>query len=1165
MSRRFSFPLFSLLLLTFLFCGTPHTRAENTPASYQELILVGHSAMMLADIDLSDDEWRWLRKKRVLRLGTWAPNSPPYDITSGSHDYSGISADYAQLIGRNLNIQTKVYYYPDYNSALNAIRTRQIDYLVLASERERNEGLILSTPYLPTVPAMVMNIDSTNTRRDLRIAIDPLYADNAELLKRYPEATRTKVTSTRHALESLSFRQLDLFVGDIAGAQYIVNQANLRNLSIRPIPDVNIRGFSFAALPENQTLITIFNKLLAAIPGNIRADIQRRWDGGVPLSMGNRNLLFTTLERRWLEKHPALKVAIVDDLAPISFFDSKGTLRGIAEDIITALATRTAVQFIPERYASLHQAQEAIASGEADILINSLYNSASKNGLLTTRTFLFNSWAEVRRKNELKHKGPPRLAVLTGGEPDATLAELYPGSPVTRQETLRAALEQLRLGLADIAIMPLINADFLVSHYYSDTLRINDSLDVEPARFVLAVAANNYPLATILDKTLLNIPPEDLHTITHNWYTNANLPGNIGPRPEKRVTPWWLPAAAGVLSLFCLLLAWYAFRLKRYNRQIARSILDTLPLPAYATDFKGRIRYVNDRFLNALSLPREETLGKHLSTLLPVQLDDAHTRILPSSRLIETERADKKISLQFWNELMLTPDGQATGYIGGWIDITAQQNLISELKKAKSAADKANRAKSTFLATMSHEIRTPMSAIIGMLELVLRRKSANQPDWDAIHTAYESANSLLILIGDILDVSRIESDRLVLHPERANIRQLIESVAAMFEGLARQRGLLFQLEIDSEISGDVLIDPVRFKQIVSNLLSNAIKFTQSGRILLRAAPEREDSTSLYLVLSVQDSGCGIDQDTQSRLFRPFQQGDMPATRQGAGLGLYICRTLAQMMEGDITLTSQPGIGTDVNVRLRVPRLTHLDLLPVSAPAQAPENPSRLILIVEDHPAGRMLLTHQLQYLGHRVLCASDGAQALALLEQQTPDLIITDCNMPRMSGYELTRTLRQRYAADITIWGLTANAQRAVREECLQAGMDDCLFKPISINTLSEKLATLPALPVHAWQHFSPEQIPAELLTPENREAFVRLQIEAIEEALLVLDGAPGTATLKEAMHKLRGGLSLIGAAPLIALCRQAEAAPEAPPLDALRQEAGLLSDELSAFQNMSS
>lgn len=1148
----------SLFLLALLFCGVFSARAANEPPAYQELSLVGHSAMMLADIDLTDEEWRWLRKKRVLRLGTWAPNSPPYDITSGSHDYGGISADYTQLITRNLNIQTKVYYYPNYEAALNALRIRQIDFLVLASDREQGEGLILSEPYLPAIPALVMNIDTANARRDLRIAIDPIYADNAELRKRYPEAGRTEVSSTRHALESLSFRQLDLFVGDMTSAQYIVNQANLRNLSIRPIPDINIRGFSFAALPENQTLITMFNKLLAAVPGNIRADIQRRWDGGVPLSTGSHHLLFTSLEHSWLEKHPSLKVAVVDDLAPISFFDGKGTLRGITEDILTAIAMRTSVQFVPVRYDSLRQAQEAIVSGEADILISAVYNSARKNGLLTTRSFLFNSWAEVRRKNGAKPKDAPRVAVLESGEPDATLAELYPGSPLLRTDTLHGALELLKRNQADIAIMPLINADFLVSHYYPDTLRINDSLNVEPARFVLAVAANNYPLATILDKTLLNIPPEDLHTITHNWYINANLPGNIAPRPEKRFAPWWLPGAGGALLLLCLMLGWYALLMRRRNGQIARSILDTLPVPAYATDFKGRIRYANGRLLSALSLSPEETLGKHLTQLLPVGTEDAHSSILPSSRQIEVELADKRMVLQFWNALMLTPDGQATGYVGGWIDITDQQRLINELKQAKSAADKANRAKSTFLATMSHEIRTPMSAIIGMLELVLRRKSANQPDWDAIHTAYESANSLLILIGDILDVSRIESDRLVLHPERANIRQLVESVAAMFEGLARQKGLLFQLEIDSEISGDVLIDPVRFKQIVSNLLSNAIKFTQSGRIRLQAAPEREDSSSLYLILGVQDSGCGIDAETQSRLFHPFQQGDMPATRQGAGLGLYICRTLAQMMEGGITLNSEPGIGTDVTVRLRVPRLAHLELPPVSSLSAAPEKPPRLILIVEDHPAGRMLLTHQLQYLGHQVICASDGAQALALLEQQTPDLIITDCNMPRMSGYELTRTLRQHYATDFIIWGLTANAQRAVREECLQAGMDDCLFKPISINTLAEKLATLPVCPQPGWQHFTPEQLPEELLTPENRQAFVKLQLDAIDEALRTLDGQPDNASLKGALHKLRGGLGLIGAEPLITLCRQAEATPEVQTLTALRQEAGALREELN-------
>jgi len=1149
------------LWFSLSFYAVPAAGETGGAAPYRELSLVGHSSMMLADIDLTNEEWRWLRKKRVLRLGTWAPNSPPYDITAGSHDYAGISADYAQLIGRNLNIQTRVHYYADYAAALNALRSRQIDFLVLAADREKAEGLLLSQPYQPAIPALVVNVDASEARRDLRIAIDPLYAGNEELLKRYPEAGQITVSSARHALESLSFRRLDLFIGDIAGAQYIVNQANLRNLSIRPLPDIATQGFSFAALPENRTLIAIFNRLLAAIPGSIRADIQRRWDGGVPLSMGSHHLLFSLMEQRWLEQHPSLKVAVVDDLAPISFFDNKGALRGVSEDILTAIATRIGVEFLPVRYASLRQAQEAVAKSEADILIGAIESSAGNSGLLTTRSFLFNSWAEVRRKRDDRRQKTPKIAVLDDGGAEMALAGSYPTGTGLRAETLRGALELLKRGQADMAIMPLINADFLIAHEYADTLRINDSLNVEPARFVLAVAGNNYPLAAILDKTLLNVPPEDIHTITHNWYTNANLPGNSVPHWDHHFMPWWLPGVGGGLCLLCAAFGWSAWRFRLRNRQIAAGILETLPDPAYATDFKGRIRYANTRLLDTLSLRMEDVQGKPLAQLLPPGDPDMRSGLPPFSRLLEIEILGRKASWQFWNELLLTRNGQASGYVGGWADVTDQQRLIRELKQAKSAADKANRAKSTFLATMSHEIRTPMSAIIGMLELALRRKSARQPpDWRAIHTAYESAGSLLILIGDILDVSRIESDRLVLHPERSNIRLLIESVAAMFEGVARQKGLLFQLEIDSEISGDVLIDPVRFKQIVSNLLSNAIKFTQTGRILLRAAPEREDSSSLYLNLCVQDSGCGIDPDTRQRLFQPFQQGDMPATRQGAGLGLYICRTLAHMMDGDITLHSQPGIGTDVSVRLRLPRLAPLALTPSTAPSPMPEMASRLIMIVEDHPAGRMLLTQQLQYLGQRVISAGDGVQALALLERQMPDLIITDCNMPRMSGYELARTLRQHHAENLVIWGLTANAQRAVKEACLLAGMDDCLFKPIGIDTLSQKLATLSVSPPSAWRHFAPEQLPAELLTPENRLAFVTLQLEAIDEALCVLSAPPNADELREALHKLRGGLALIGAAPLIALCRQASAATAASHLTDLRQEAGLLRDELQAW-----
>jgi two-component system, sensor histidine kinase len=382
--------------------------------------------------------------------------------------------------------------------------------------------------------------------------------------------------------------------------------------------------------------------------------------------------------------------------------------------------------------------------------------------------------------------------------------------------------------------------------------------------------------------------------------------------------------------------------------------------------------------------------------------------------------------------------------------------LAESLRAARHGAEAANRAKSAFLANMSHEIRTPFHGMLGMMSLLQdSRLSPKQAVY--LDTARESAHHLLAILNDILDISQLESGKLQVAPQTVDLMQLLNQVDALMRAQAMAKGLVLRINVAPDVPRWVRADPTRLRQIVFNLLSNALKFTSAGEIVLAVGNGSEGRIDF----SVTDSGIGMDDMTQARLFRRFMQGDERPSRRtsGTGLGLQISRDLARLMGGDITVKSAPGEGSTFTVSLPLMSVGAPALDPeAGAPATAaPARPLR-VLVAEDHAVNRAYLEAVLEKLGHHGVFVGDGHGAVLAVQTQPADepfdVVLMDLHMPDMDGFTAARTIRAMPPPQgrVPIVALTADAFQTSRELAREAGMEGFLTKPAHLPQLRDAL-----------------------------------------------------------------------------------------------------------------
>jgi len=1064
------------ILQSILVKGLASIGDDERQAITRKWVNFSESEQFGTEIALTEAEDEWLQEYKMIKIGVDPAWRPIEYIDVVTNRYQGIASDYVAYLEKTLAI--KMRYDPNLNweQVIDKVKAQEIDVLPAISKTiEREKYLNFTRPYLKFPYVVFTRSDSgiitdIDELLDKKIVVEKGYANYEILRTQYPQIKLLLVDNTQQALMALSTGSADAYMGNLAATSHILINQGITNIKVAaPTPFSN--ELAFAVRKDWPELVHIIQRVLDSMTLEQKNAFKKKWfairyeyntDYTLIWQVLALSLLVLFIFGLWLAQIRRQREAL-----RISDERFQLAMQASQEGLWDWNIKTDTVYFSPGYTEMLGYRQDELQAVNATWKAL-LHPEDKEAALVVVSNAIAQCLQQYKHEFRLQHKKGHYIDVLSIGsvisqdKEGRALRAIGTQQNITKSKQVQTALEQQKFALDVSSIVAITDIQGNITY-------VND-------KFCLI---SGYSQQELIGKNhrILNsgVHPKK---IWHEMFMQA-AKGNpwrqeICNRAKDGSLYWVDTTIIGLFSARGKLQQYIAIRtdiserkkaeqVLREREQQFSSLVHNIPgtFYQYKREKGWTVKFITAEIEQLSGFSVADFMAKGGCFEQLTHPDDQQQVIAHVEQAVAEHRAyameyriiHRDLSLRWVQEKgvpIFDEQGELLYLQGAMFDITENKQVELELLEAKQIAEQASHSKSDFLSNMSHEIRTPMNAIIGLGYLVLKT-DLNSQQQDYIHKIQNAGQSLLTIINDILDFSKIEAGKLHLESVNFQLDPLFDNLADLFRLSSEEKGVELIFDINANVPNQLIGDPTRLAQVLTNLCSNALKFTEQGEIKISVERAKLTAKKVILRFAVRDTGSGIPKNQQSQLFDSFSQADSSTTRLhgGTGLGLAICKKLVALMQGDIGLESEVGVGSEFYFFAEFGCEVQMKNKGYSL---QPDMRGLRVLVVDDNATARQVLRDQLASLSFKVTSVKSAMEAYAVLQKSSKvfDLILMDWSMPEINGLDAVKYIKnQIHLSTIpAIIMVTAYAQEQVEQEAHVIGLDGFIVKPVTASTL---------------------------------------------------------------------------------------------------------------------